>query len=129
MTERCFSHQQHWGLRKLSIGVASVLLGTAIITQGSVYADTQTTPTDSSENSVDNPTDSGQTYVLKSSANSATSDNSGTPTSSTDNATSASTPNESAANEDTDINGVPTTFTRAKSAVTFSTQMALPRMT
>ena len=122
MTERCFSHQQHWGLRKLSIGVASVLLGTAIIAQGSVYADTQTTPSDSSENSVDktvdNPTDSGQTYVLKSSANSAASDNSGTPTSSTDNATSASTPNESAANEDTDINGVPTTFTRAKSAVT-----------
>ena len=122
MTERCFSHQQHWGLRKLSIGVASVLLGTAIIAQGSVYADTQTTPSDSSENSVDktvdNPTDSGQTYVLKSSANSAASDNSGTPTSSTDNATSASTPNESAANEDTDINGVPTTFTCAKSAVT-----------
>ena len=122
MTERCFSHQQHWGLRKLSIGVASVLLGTAIIAQGSVYADTQTTPSDSSENSVDktvdNPTDSGQTYVLKSSANSAASDNSGTPTSSTDNATSASTPNESAANENTDINGVPTTFTRAKSAVT-----------
>ena len=122
MTERCFSHQQHWGLRKLSIGVASVLLGTAIIAQGSVYADTQTTPADSSENSVDktvdNPTDSGQTYVLKSSTNSAASDNSGTPTSSTDDATSASTPNESAANEDTDINGVPTTFTRAKSAVT-----------
>ena len=122
MTERCFSHQQHWGVRKLSIGVASVLLGTAIIAQGSVYADTQTTPADSSENSVDktvdNPTDSGQTYVLKSSTNSAASDNSGTPTSSTDDATSASTPNESAANEDTDINGVPTTFTRAKSAVT-----------
>ena len=98
------------------------MLGTAIIAQGSVYADTQTTPSDSSENSVDktvdNPTDSGQTYVLKSSANSAASDNSGTPTSSTDNATSASTPNESAANENTDINGVPTTFTRAKSAVT-----------
>ena len=122
MMERCFSHQQHWGLRKLSIGVASVLLGTAIIAQGSAYADTQTKPADSSENSVDktvdNPTDSGQTYVLKSSANSAASDNSGTPTSSTDNATSASTPNESAANEDTDVNGVLTTFTRAKSAVT-----------
>lgn len=68
MMERCFSHQQHWGLRKLSIGVASVLLGTAIIAQGSAYADTQTKPADSSENSVDktveNPTGLGNTYMF-----------------------------------------------------------------
>ncbi len=132
MMERCFSHQQHWGLRKLSIGVASVLLGTAIIAQGSAYADTQTKPADSSENSADKTADnsmiSGNTYVLKSSnvssVDSGAPVNDGTPAASTSNAASAS-PTKSAVTdspavngEDQDINGVPTTFTRAKSAVT-----------
>ncbi|MDC2840548.1 mucin-binding protein [Limosilactobacillus mucosae] len=132
MMERCFSHQQHWGLRKLSIGVASVLLGTAIIAQGSAYADTQTKPADSSENSTDKTADnsmiSGNTYVLKSSnvssVDSGAPVNDGTSVASTSNAASAS-PTKSAGTdssavngEDQDINGVPTTFTRAKSAVT-----------
>jgi len=53
-----------------SIGVASVLLGTAIIAQGSVYADTQSAPADSAENGVSSTGESdasGHTYVLKSS--------------------------------------------------------------
>lgn len=122
--ERCFSHQQHWGLRKLSIGVASVLLGTAIIAQGSAYADTQTKPADSFENSVDktveNPTGLGNTYVLESSNVSPVDNgapvNDGTSVASTSNA--AGTDSSAVNGEDQDINGVPTTFTRAKSAVT-----------
>lgn len=70
LIEKCLNQRQHWGLRKLSIGVASVLLGTAIIAQGAVYADTQPAPADSAENDISSTGGSaalGNTYVLKSS--------------------------------------------------------------
>ena len=117
MIEKCFNQRQHWGLRKLSIGVASVLLGTAIIAQGSVYADTQSAPADSAENGVSSTGESaasGHTYVLKSSQDTAaTTDSQAT-------AASAAPAMASAAEGQTDhdVNGVQTTFTRNQSAVT-----------
>jgi hypothetical protein len=115
--EKCFNQRQHWGLRKLSIGVASVLLGTAIIAQGSVYADTQSAPADSAENGVSSTGESaasGNTYVLKSSQDtSATTDSQAAVTS-----TSPATAAVSEAQTDHDVNGVQTTFTRSQSAVT-----------
>ncbi|MFJ6992454.1 MAG: YSIRK-type signal peptide-containing protein, partial [Limosilactobacillus mucosae] len=117
MIEKCFNQRQHWGLRKLSIGVASVLLGTAIIAQGSVYADTQSAPADSAENGVSSTGESaasGNTYVLKSSQDtSATTDSQAAVTS-----TSPATAAVSEAQTDHDVNGVQTTFTRSQSAVT-----------
>ncbi|MEO5290409.1 mucin-binding protein [Limosilactobacillus allomucosae] len=117
LIKKCFNQRQHWGLRKLSIGVASVLLGTAIIAQGSVYADTQSVPADSAENGVSSTGESaasGNTYVLKSSQDtSATTDSQAA-------ATSAAPATAAASEEQTDhdVNGVQTTFTRSQSAVT-----------
>ncbi|MEO5286264.1 mucin-binding protein [Limosilactobacillus allomucosae] len=117
LIKKCFNQRQHWGLRKLSIGVASVLLGTAIIAQGSVYADTQSVPADSAENGVSSTGESaasGNTYVLKSSQDtSATTDSQAAATSAAP-ATAATSEGQT----DHDVNGVQTTFTRSQSAVT-----------
>ncbi|MFR0593373.1 mucin-binding protein [Limosilactobacillus mucosae] len=43
ITKKLYVEKQHWGLRKLSIGVASVLLGTAIMAPEAVHADNKTT--------------------------------------------------------------------------------------
>ena len=117
LIEKCLNQRQHWGLRKLSIGVASVLLGTAIIAQGAVYADTQSATADSAENGISSAGESavsGNTYVLKSSQDtSATTDSQAT-------AASAAPAMASAAEGQTDhdVNGVQTTFKRNESAVT-----------
>ena len=117
LIKNCFNQRQHWGLRKLSIGVASVLLGTAIIAQGSVYADTQSVPADSAENGISSTGESaasGHTYVLKSSQDtSATTDSQAASTS-----TAPVTIATSEEQTDHDVNGVQTTFTRSQSAVT-----------
>ncbi|NME34473.1 YSIRK-type signal peptide-containing protein [Lactobacillus sp. MRS-253-APC-2B] len=43
ITKKLYVEKQHWGLRKLSIGVASVLLGMAIMAPEAVHADNKTT--------------------------------------------------------------------------------------
>lgn len=93
------------------------MLGTAIIAQGSVYADTHSVPADSAANSISSTGESaasGHTYVLKSSQDtSATIDSQATSTSAAP-ATTATSEEQT----DHDVNGVQTTFTRSQSAVT-----------
>jgi hypothetical protein len=117
LIEKCLNQRQHWGLRKLSIGVASVLLGTAIIAQGAVYADTQSATADSAENGISSAGESavsGNTYVLKSSQDtSATTDSQAAVTSAAPVTTAVSE-----GQTDHDVNGVQTTFKRNESAVT-----------
>ena len=117
LIEKCLNQRQHWGLRKLSIGVASVLLGTAIIAQGAVYADTQSATADSAENGISSAGESavsGNTYVLKSSQDtSATTDSQAAATSAAPVTTAVSE-----GQTDHDVNGVQTSFTRNQSAVT-----------
>ena len=117
LIEKCLNQRQHWGLRKLSIGVASVLLGTAIIAQGAVYADTQSVPADSAENDISSTggsAASGNTYVLKSSQDTSATTDSQTAATSAAPATTAASEEQT----DHDVNGVQTTFTRNQSAVT-----------
>lgn len=68
---------QHWSLRKLGIGVTSVLLGTTFYLGGNAVAHADTTapataPTDNGgQVATVNPAESGNTTVLKTSASTA----------------------------------------------------------